>query len=291
MATFTRAAGVTVRPADMVLLSTMKVQSTKDLGLTTNSTARAKKCGKRPPKFTRVNSSTEKRMALVNFLTTEVSTMDNSSKDRCKDMVNITSPMMVRFTRAHSKTTTCTEKVSSSGQIFNIMRVILRMAWWTAKEFCGSQMVTDIKVLLRLINPMELVSYIASRNKLRDRELGKQVRELSGYVIPLSALFLSMEIKNRYKLHLKWRTLLSEEALKQKLLFHNKIQIPQLWDIELVVRPICISNLVQNKSRKWRAFTRLKMQPILLKVSNTWVRCNLESNNPLICSSKKSTAK
>jgi len=64
-------------------------------------------------------------------------------------------------------------------------------------------MVTDIKVLLRLINPMELVSYIASRNKLRDRELGKQVRELSGYVIPLSALFLSMEIKNRYKLHLK----------------------------------------------------------------------------------------
>lgn len=64
-------------------------------------------------------------------------------------------------------------------------------------------MVTDIKVLLRLINPMELVSYIASRNKLRDRELGKQVRELSGYVIPLSALFLSMEIKNRYKLPLK----------------------------------------------------------------------------------------
>mgnify|MGYP006092303769 CR=1 FL=1 len=197
MVTFTRATGLTVRPAAMVHSSTMRVQFTKDLGLTTNSTARAKKCGRRPPKFTRVNSPTEKRMAKVNFLSTEVSTMDNSNRDRCTEWVNITSPMMVRFTKANSRTTICTEKDSSSGQTFNIMTVISRMAWWTAKELFGSQMVTEFKVLLRMINPMGLEFYIASRIKLKDRELGKQVRELSGSVIPLSALFLIMETKRR----------------------------------------------------------------------------------------------
>jgi len=64
-------------------------------------------------------------------------------------------------------------------------------------------MVTDIKVLLRMISPMELVSYIASRIKLRDRELGKQARDLSGSVIPLSALFPIMEIKSRLLPYLK----------------------------------------------------------------------------------------
>jgi len=128
METFTRAVGLMVRPADMALSSMMRDPFTKDLGLTTSSTVRAKKCGRKPPKFTRVNSSTERRMALVSFLTTEVSTMGNSLRDRCTVMENITLPMMVKFTKANLKKTICTVKVSSSGPTFNIMTVILRMA-------------------------------------------------------------------------------------------------------------------------------------------------------------------
>ena len=132
---------------------------------------------------------------------------------------------------------------------------------------------------------MELVSYIASRIKLRDRELGKQARDLSGSVIPLSALFPIMEIKSRLLPNLKWPVVSRDKTFNWKLQFHNKIQIRQPWDSDQVVRPTCISNQVQNKSRKWRASTRLETQSMLPQVSNTWVSINLELRvpNPLIC--------